>query len=60
MKVRCEGCRRILENVRLREKTLAGLHVERVRMCTPCARKHGYADVTFDRGFPRTIGAVPP
>lgn len=50
IKARCDECGKRLENVRLRERTLPSFHVERVRLCTPCARAGGWIDVTFDRG----------
>lgn len=57
VRLACDGCKRRSDNVKLREKTLADFSVARVRMCTPCARKHGYSDIDYDRGRHSTLGA---
>jgi hypothetical protein len=56
MSHRCDECRRLKDNVRLREKTDARtFKAVRASLCTPCARAGSWSDVTFERGHLRTF-----
>jgi hypothetical protein len=48
--VKCESCKQNRESVKLREKLDSNLRSTQQRMCTPCARRDGWRDVTFLRG----------
>jgi hypothetical protein len=59
VKATCSECGKTNDNVRLREKTDANFHVNRLPFCTPCARKDGWIDVTWERGYHHSLGHPP-
>lgn len=53
---RCDHCGKLRDNVRLREKTDPRTFKPiRIPLCTICARKGGWVDVTYDRGHTRSL-----